>query len=199
MRPLLSLAARMSLCVALPAWAAFAAAESVTPWTQEPTAFLGIDLQGNFLEQIEECPSDSVRPTTLCRVASALPNQFEVRGLPYLPISPGYSLIASISDGKVNELVFSGNANSLYLVTEMLTDRFGEPGVQQSHWIKMSSGASYLSEVMSWKGENVAINFQRQESDLGRYAVTISPLSNAPAASTAEASTEVVEPQVSNL
>ncbi|MFG0630184.1 hypothetical protein [Pseudomonas sp. xss_2] len=199
MRPLLSLAARMSLCVALPAWAALAAAESVTPWPQEPTDFLGIDLQGNFLEQVEECPSDSVRPITLCRVPTAQANQFEVRGLPYLPISPGYSLIASVTDGKVHELVFSGNANSLYLVTEMLTNRFGEPGLQQSHWIKMSSGASYLTEVMSWKGENVAINFQRQENDLGRYAVTIFPLSSASAASTAEASTVVVEPQVSNL
>lgn len=191
MRPLLYLAASLNLCVVLPACAASAAAAT---WTQEPTAFLGIDLQGNFLEQVEQCPSGSVRPTTLCRVASAQPNQFEVRGLPYLPISPGYSLIANLTDGKVSELVFSGNANSLYLVTEMLTDRFGEPGTQQSHWIKMSSGASYLAEVMSWKGENVAINFQRQESDLSRYAVTISPLSNAPAASTADASTDVVEP-----
>lgn len=196
MRPLSLLAVSASLLVALPAWAGPGQANRV--WSQEPSSFLGIDLQGDFLKQVAECPTDDTRPTEPCRVATSDPDRFEIRGLPYLPISPGYSLVATLAGGQVSELVFSGNANSLYLVTDMLTERFGEPAEQNNRWIKMSSGASYLTEVMSWKGEKVAINFQRQEQDLGKYAVTVSNLPTQ-MATTEETPVEAVQPDVSKL
>ncbi len=157
-----------------PLWAD--AQQSVPAWDLEPTSFLGINLQGDFLRQVAPCPADIARPNKPCRVATANPNRFEVRGLPYLPISPGYELVATLADGQVQQMVFSGNANSLNLVTDLLTEQFGQPTQLDSHWIKMASGASYLAEVLSWQGEKVSINFQRQEKDLGKYAVTFSNL-----------------------
>lgn len=197
MRPLLLLAASASLFATLPAWADSRQAERV--WTQEPSSFLGVDLQGDFLQQVAECPTDETRPTEPCRVATADPSRFEIHGLPYLPISPGYNLVATLADGQVRELVFSGNANSLHLVTDMLTERFGEPAERNSQWVKMKSGASYLTEVMNWKGDKVAINFQRQENDLGKYAVTFSTLPTELATSTEAPAADVVEADVSKI
>ncbi|MBK5003336.1 hypothetical protein IAE37_005612 [Pseudomonas sp. S31] len=200
MKPLSIFVISAQLLVVGAAWAD----ENRGSWSQEPTAFLGVDLQGDFVQQVAECPADGSKPETLCRIATAIPDSFEVRGLPYLPISPGYKLVANLKDGQLNELVFSGNANSLYLVTDMLTQRFGEPSDQHMQWIKMKSGASYQTEVMSWQGEKVAVNFQRMESDLGKYAVTLTnvmPATITPAVDTissAEAS-EVGETQSSKL
>ncbi|QCI13292.1 hypothetical protein E6B08_18815 [Pseudomonas putida] len=200
MKPLSLLVISAQLLIVSAAWAD----ENRSTWSQEPTAFLGVDLQGDFVQQVPECAADGSKPEGLCRVATANPDSFEVRGLPYLPISPGYTLVANLKDGQLNQLVFSGNANSLYLVTDMLTQRFGEPGDQHMQWIKMKSGASYQTEVMAWQGEKVAVNFQRMETDLGKYAVTLTnvmPAAATPAVesiSSAEAS-EVVETPSSKL
>ncbi len=180
----------------LPLWAG--AQQNTPAWDLEPTSFLGINLQGDFLKQVAPCPVDIARPDKPCRVATADPNRFEVRGLPYLPISPGYELVATLADEQVQELVFSGNANSLNLVTDLLTEQFGQPTKLDSHWIKMASGASYLAEVLSWQGEKVSINFQRQEKDLGKYAVTFSNLP-AQVMSSDETPAEALKSEVSKL
>lgn len=191
MSPVPYLVACASLLAAASACAASGAIAPSPVWTQEPSNFLGIDLQGDFLQQVEECPAGIANPQTLCRVPTVDPASYEVRGLPYLPISPGYSLVANLENGKVSKLIFSGNANSLHLVSEMLTDRFGEPANQQSRWIKMSSGASFLTEVLQWKGERVNMDFQRQQDDLSRYAVTVAPVPMVTSETPEAADTEV--------
>ncbi len=139
-----------------------------------PSAFLGVDLQGDFLTEVPECATGEVRPTEPCRVATEKAGRFEVRGLPYLPISPGYRLFATVDDGTVSQLVLTGNANNLYLVKEMLTDKLGKPATSAAHWVKLKSGASYEAEVYKWNSEGVAVDFGRDLSDLGRYSVTFS-------------------------
>ncbi|MFV3380258.1 MULTISPECIES: hypothetical protein [Pseudomonas] len=196
MKPLPLLTVSAGLLAMLPLWAG--AQQNTPAWDLEPTSFLGINLQGDFLKQVAPCPADIARPDKPCRVATTDPNRFEVRGLPYLPISPGYELVATLADGQVQELVFSGNANSLNLVTDLLTEQFGQPTKLDSHWIKMASGASYLAEVLSWQGEKVSINFQRQEKDLGKYAVTFSNLP-AQVMSSDETPAEALKSEVSKL
>lgn len=139
-----------------------------------PSAFLGVDLQGDFMAEVPECAAGDDRPSELCRVATKKTGRFEVRGLPYLPISPGYKLFATVTDGVVSQLVLTGNANHLYLVKEMLTDKLGEPATSGTHWVKLKSGASYEAEVYTWSSEGVAVDFGRDLSDLGRYSVTFS-------------------------
>ncbi|MDH4553058.1 hypothetical protein [Pseudomonas sp. BN607] len=139
-----------------------------------PSAFLGVDLQGDFLTQVPECATGDIRPTEPCRVATEKAGRFEVRGLPYLPISPGYKLFATVEGGAVSQLVLTGNANNLYLVKEMLTDKLGQPAASGTHWVKLKSGASYEAEVYKWNADGVAIDFGRNLSDLGRYSVTFS-------------------------
>ncbi len=141
-----------------------------------PSAFLGVDLQGDFLTEVPECAAEDERPSEPCRVATQKPGQFEVRGLPYLPISPGYKLFATVDDGAVSQLVLTGSANNLYLVKEMLTDKFGQPATSGTHWVKLKSGASYEAEVYKWNAEGMAVDFGRDLSDLGRYSVTFSTL-----------------------
>ncbi len=139
-----------------------------------PSAFLGVDLQGDFLTEVPECAEGDVRPTEPCRVATEKAGRFEVRGLPYLPISPGYKLFATVDGGTVSQLVLTGNANNLYLVKELLTDKLGQPTTSGTHWVKLKSGASYEAEVYKWNSEGVAVDFGRNLSDLGQYSVTFS-------------------------
>ncbi|QXI49225.1 hypothetical protein HU763_007200 [Pseudomonas anuradhapurensis] len=139
-----------------------------------PSAFLGVDLQGDFLTEVPECVEGDVRPAEPCRVATEKAGRFEVRGLPYLPISPGYKLFATVDGGTVSQLVLTGNANNLYLVKELLTDKLGQPATSGTHWVKLKSGASYEAEVYKWNSEGVAVDFGRNLSDLGQYSVTFS-------------------------
>ncbi|MBF8708223.1 hypothetical protein IR016_15635 [Pseudomonas putida] len=139
-----------------------------------PSAFLGVDLQGDFMTEVPECVAGDLRPSEPCRVATEKAGRFEVRGLPYLPISPGYKVFATVDDGAVSQLVLTGNANNLYLVKEMLTDKLGQPATSGTHWVKLKSGASYEAEVYKWNSEGVAVDFGRDLSDLGRYSVTFS-------------------------
>lgn len=139
-----------------------------------PSTFLGVDLRGDFLTEVPECAAGNDRPNEPCRIATNKAGRFEVRGLPYLPISPGYKLFATVADGAVSQLVLTGNANSLYLVKEMLTDKLGEPATSGTHWVKLQSGASYEAEAYKWNTQGVAVDFGRDPSDLGRYSVTFS-------------------------
>lgn len=139
-----------------------------------PSAFLGVDLQGDFMREVPECSAGDLRPSEPCRVATEKAGRFEVRGLPYLPISPGYKLFATVDAGAVSQLVLTGNANNLYLVKEMLTDKLGKPTTSGTHWVRLKSGASYEAEVYKWSSEGVAVDFGRDLSDLGRYSVIFS-------------------------
>ena len=139
-----------------------------------PSAFLGVDLQGDFLTEVPECAEGDVRPAEPCRVATEKAGRFEVRGLPYLPISPGYKLFATVDGGAVRQLVLTGNANNLYLVKEMLTDKLGQPETSGTRWVRLTSGASYETEAYKWSIPGVAVDFARDPVDLGRYSVTFS-------------------------
>jgi len=137
-----------------------------------PRALLGVGLQGDFMTEVKECAAENERHDQPCRIATKDAGRFEVRGLPYLPISPGYKLFATVSDGTVSRLVLTGNTGNLYLVKEMLTDKLGKPATSETRWIKLNSGASYETEAYKWNTEKMAIDFSQDPSDPGRYAVT---------------------------
>ena len=161
-----------------------------------PSAFLGVDLQGDFLTEVPECAEAEQQPSEPCRVATKEPGRFEVRGLPYLPISPGYKLFAMVNDGVVSQFVLTGNTNNLYLVKEMLTDKLGKPATSGTHWVKSTSGASYETETLRWDSQGVAIDFGRDLNDLGRYLVTFSTSADGTEISTKEAIPTLASPSM---
>ncbi|CAI3797097.1 hypothetical protein GLGCALEP_01716 [Pseudomonas sp. MM221] len=160
-----------ALFVSAPGWAQ---STQMVDRVMTPSAFLGVDLRGDFMTEVPECAAGDASPSEPCRVATRKAGRFEVRGLPYLPISPGYKLFATVDDGAVSQLVLTGNANNLYLVKEMLTDKLGRPATSATHWVKLKSGASYEAEISKWNTQGFAIDFGRDLSDLGRYSVTFS-------------------------
>lgn len=139
-----------------------------------PSAFLGVDLQGDFLTEVPECTATNQLPTELCRIATEESGRFEILGLPYLPISPGYKLFAELAEGVVSTWELIGNTSNLYLVKDLLTDKFGKPAATFTEMIRLQSGATYSTETFHWNTQGVAINFARDLSDLSRYSVTIS-------------------------
>lgn len=169
-----SIAPLVALAALFASASVWAQSTQVTDRVITPSAFLGIDLQGDFMREVPECATGDERPDEPCRVATEKAGRFEVRGLPYLPISPGYKLFATVDQGAVSQLVLTGNASNLYLVKEMLTDKFGKPATTGTHWIKLKSGASYEAEAYKWNTQGGAVDFGRDISDLGRYTVTFS-------------------------
>lgn len=139
-----------------------------------PSTFLGVDLRGNFIAEVPECAAEDERPDEPCRVATNKADEFEVRGLPYLPISPGYKVFATVNDGTAIQLVLTGNASNLYLVKEMLTEKLGKPDTSSTRWLKLKSGASYEADAYTWNTEGGVVDFARDPRDLGRYSVIFS-------------------------
>ncbi|GJB81328.1 MULTISPECIES: hypothetical protein [Pseudomonas] len=144
-------------------------------WDNEPSGFLGVPFQGDFKAQVAECPDSSPRQSTLCRTSTSDPERYEIHGLPYIPINSGYQLFAALKNGAISQLMLTGNASSLELVDDFLTDTLGQPSSSLSRRIQLSSGASYEMKTISWEGKRVAVHFQRNESDLSRYTVTFTP------------------------
>lgn len=144
-------------------------------WENEPTAFLGVPFHGNFMKNVPECPEKPERPTMICRSSTSNPSQYEIRGLPYIPISSGYQLFATIQSDAITQMMLTGNASSLELVDDFLTDTLGQPNSSVSRRIQLTSGASYEIKSSSWEGKKIAVHFQRDEKDLSRYAVIFTP------------------------
>ncbi|MGS7251601.1 hypothetical protein HG549_06965 [Pseudomonas sp. SK] len=141
-----------------------------------PSAFLGVDLRGNFLADVPACVLGNGTPSEPCRIETDEPGRFEVLGLPYLPISPGYKLFATVASGSVSQLMLTGNASKLYLVKEMLTEELGKPATSSTRWVKLKSGASYETETFEWNTQEFSVNFKQDLDDFSRYFVTFSPL-----------------------
>lgn len=160
-----------TLLISSPIWAQPA---QIADRVITPSAFLGIDLQGNFMADVPECLSRNDRPTTPCRVPTKRAGRFEIRGLPYLPITPGYKLFATLTNGAISQLILTGNSSSLNLVKEMLIDQLGNPVTSTTHWIKLKSGASFEAETFKWNTQGVAVDFGRNLNDLSRYSVIFS-------------------------
>lgn len=170
----LSVSIMLAVGLAAPLAVADPADESHS-WENEPTAFLGVPFHGNFLKNVPECPEKPERPTTICRSATSDPTKYEIRGLPYIPISSGYQLFATTQGDAITQMMLTGNASSLELVDDFLTDTLGQPNSSVSRRIQLTSGASYEIRASSWEGKKITVHFQRNEKDLSRYAVIFTP------------------------
>lgn len=162
--PLVALAA---LFASVPVWA-----QSETTGKEiTPSAFLGVDLRGDFLTQTAECPADTPPPNEPCRVATGEADRFEVRGLPYLPISPGYKLHAIVTGRSISKLLLTGSTSNFYLVKELLLDQLGEPASTRTNRVQLTSGASYETEVYRWSANGVTVDFAKDIDNLSHYTV----------------------------
>ncbi|MNH19599.1 hypothetical protein D3C79_793400 [compost metagenome] len=113
------------------------------------------------------------RPDTLCRVSTETPDQYLILGSDSRRVLLGYQLIAQLSNGRIDKLVFTGPANSSALVAEMLRTDFGPPSQSKTNLVKTKSGATFDNEVLGWTGEKLSIESQRNNEDLGVYSVQL--------------------------
>lgn len=142
-------------------------------WAQEPTAFMGVDLQGDFLREVEECLPDATPSEKLCRVATDTADQFLIRGTHSRRVLLGYQLIAQLSNGRIDKLVFSGPSSSSALVAEMLRTDYGPPSHSRTNLVRTKSGTTFDNEVLQWRGERLSIESQRNDENLGTYNVML--------------------------
>lgn len=150
-----------------------------TAWIQEPKSFMGVNLQGDFLKNVDECSTSKSASTDPCRVATETPAKFLVQGAKSKRVLLGYQLIAYLSDNKIEKLVLVGPSSSSALVAEMLRTDYGPPTASTINLVETKSGTTFDNEVLRWEGENLSISSQRNDEDLSTYSVVLtnSPIS----------------------
>ncbi|MGX1126875.1 hypothetical protein [Pseudomonas sp. HLS-6 TE3448] len=165
--------------ILIPSCALAIDANQPTAWTQEPKTFMGVDLQGDFLKNVDECSASKSASTEPCRIATETPAKFLIQGAKSNRVLLGYQLIVHLSDNKIEKLVFAGPSNSSALVADMLRTDYGPPTASKINLVKMKSGATFDNEVLQWEGESISICSQRNDEDLGTYSVVLtnSPIS----------------------
>ncbi|HWD33208.1 MAG TPA: hypothetical protein VG536_16615 [Pseudomonas sp.] len=147
--------------------------QPIITWAQEPTSFMGVDLHGDFLKEVEECLPDATQSEKLCRVATGTADQFLIRGTNSRRVLLGYQLVVQLSNGRIDKLVFSGPSSSSALVAEMLRTDYGPPSHSKTNLVRTKSGATFDNEVLLWRGEKLSIESQRNNEDLGTYNVML--------------------------
>lgn len=157
--------------------------------SNETKDFLGIPLNSDIASKIPECEASDKRPANLCRASTDNPNVYEVRGLPYLPISPGYKAFVTTTDGVASQIILTGNTNSFYLVKDMLAGNFGYEFNRTTKIIRLTTGANYEIEDLTWSTNDLMVDFNRDTVDLSKYTIKLSPI-NAQSISSNQVSTE---------
>lgn len=157
---------------------AFAAKKIQKPavWSQEPTSFMGINLAGDIIYDIPECPKlePGQDPQALCRDKSYTANYYGFKGLPKIGLSYYYSLSAMLFDRKVQHLYLSGNTRDFDKVKELFVTKYGEPTTSVVQEVKTKAGASFGNDVLAWKGPRVTITLSRYSDDINTFGASIS-------------------------
>lgn len=150
-----------------------------TAWPQEPKSFMGVDLQGDFLKNVDECSAGISTPAEPCRIATETPDKFLIQGAKSRRVLLGYQLLVHLSGNKIEKVVFTGPSNSSALVADILKTDYGLPTASKTNLVKMKSGATFDNEVLQWQGESLSISSKRNDEDLGTYSVvfTNTPIS----------------------
>lgn len=160
--------------------AAFAGIETETPktWAFEPSTFIGIDLESDFLTELPECNADpaSSEPQKLCRVSTPTENSYRVEGAPYLGFGGRYDIEVKLLGPKVSSIRISGDSEDMGRVTQYLTKNYDEPTTIEAAQFTTASGAWFTTEVLRWDGSKLSVELKRKEDDFGVYQVTVTNL-----------------------
>lgn len=162
---------------------AFLAAQTVlntakSPWQQEPTSVLGIELSValNAQSNITECPT-----LPILRGSDAFRHDYSFKGYcherPYSPsdtrwlrnkpeLGFPYGLRITTNDNHVHQIVITTNRSNLPDLRALLIARYGPPHRIEQATYKNLAGASLDGSVAKWTGEQVEITLAEYSTDL---------------------------------
>lgn len=167
--------------VALACVSSIAIAAETTPWTQEPTAVLGIKLGVPLAASpLPSCPeympSERERPPPkeLCIRGGDSPFGDRVRPIEGLPWKD-MAITASVSlfDGKVESVYFELRHDDYGKFKEILTTRYGPPMKRDVSQVTSYAGAAVDSETLHWIGETASIVLIERSGRIDRSAANI--------------------------
>ncbi|MCQ3001429.1 hypothetical protein NLO98_16895 [Pseudomonas syringae] len=162
-------------CVATSSLAAKKNAEPVA-WLQEPTSFMGVNLSGDVVYDIPECPqlSPGKEPQTLCREKSYTANYYGISGLPKIGLDYFYTLSTKLLERKIQYLYLSGNTRDFDKVKALFITKYGKPTTSIVQPVKTKAGASFGNDVLTWTGQRVTISLSRYSDDINSFGAAIS-------------------------
>lgn len=169
------MALALTSCLASTAFAAKKVEKPVV-WSQEPTSFMGINLNGDIVYDIPECPRMALGqfPQDLCRGKSYTANYYSIEGLPKIGLTYSPRLGAMLLDRKIQSLYLTGNTRDFDKVKELFITKYGQPTASAVQQVKTKAGASFANDVLAWKGAHVTITLSRYADDINSFGAAIS-------------------------
>ncbi|WP_264311988.1 hypothetical protein [Pseudomonas putida] len=142
-------------------------------WAQEPTSFIGIQLDENLIYQLKQCPEDYDfnAPEEMCYERPYVTNYYSLRYTPALGI--GYGAAVMTHESQIREIRLTTKEENYDTVKSMLLQKYGKPLKQSSETVKTKVGAAFRNEKIYWDGKKVTIVLERYYDTIDKSRVSV--------------------------
>lgn len=151
----------------------FAATKSsVSPkWQQEPSAFMGVKLEGNLKYELKQCPAGYDLPTELCWKSTS-EEFYEVWGLPKVGID-NLRMSVKVVDSNIQYIRLTTYDDQFPKLRDLLVQKYGNPSSTRKEIVKTAAGATFDNEKLYWQGVNITMVLSRYSGDIETSSLVI--------------------------
>ena len=157
------------ICMAAAAHAAKKGAE--VPWSQEPTSFIGINLEEKLTYQLKQCPADYSVPDEIC-YQRPFQGYYPLFAVPSLGLH-GYTAGVLTHDSQIREITLDTKADDYEAVKSMFIQKYGKPTLQKTEAVKTKVGAIFQNEKLYWDGRKVSIILKKYSDTIEKSSVSV--------------------------
>lgn len=151
----------------------FAATKSsVSPkWQQEPSAFMGVKLEGNLKYELKQCPAGYDLPAELCWKSTS-EEFYEVWGLPKVGID-NLRMSVKVVDSNIQYMRLTTYDDQFPKLRDLLVQKYGNPSSTRKEIVKTAAGATFDNEKLYWQGVNITMVLSRYSGDIETSSLVI--------------------------
>ncbi|UVL30138.1 hypothetical protein [Pseudomonas donghuensis] len=157
------------ICMAAAAHAAKKGAE--VPWSQEPTSFIGINLEEKLTYQLKQCPADYSVPDEIC-YQRPFQSYYPLFAVPALGLH-GYTAGVMTYESQIREITLDTKVDDYEAVKSMFIQKYGKPTLQKTEAVKTKVGATFQNEKLYWDGRKVSIILKKYSDTIEKSSVSV--------------------------
>lgn len=169
---------KLSACITIVAMtiyggSCFAAPKSSVPskWQQEPSAFMGVKLEGNLKYDLKQCPAGYDLPTELCWKSTS-EEFYEVWGLPEVGID-NLRMSVKVVDSNIQYMRLTTYDDQFPKLRDLLVQKYGNPSSARKEIVKTTAGATFDNEKLYWQGVNITMVLSRYSGDIETSSLVV--------------------------
>lgn len=140
-------------------------------WSQEPTSFIGINLDEKLTYQLKQCPSDYSVPDEVC-YKTPFQGYYPLFALPALGLH-GYTAGVMTHESQIREISLETKADDYDSVKSMFIQKYGKPTLQKTEVVKTKVGATFQNEKLYWDGRKVSIVLKKYSDTIEKSSVSV--------------------------